>query len=353
MLAVFARQLADCFADRQRPRDSAGRQAASDRQFAHYRTDYNETMLGAIARLRGEVWVRRMRPRLNRLRDQLLPPPGRRRPAAPVEAGEYARQMTAEWCRQHDWLLEQLQTIRRGWTIARREELDFQTLMPRGLAGRGWHPLTGPRPPRVAIAPYGTGVGIAAPLREFLCRLRGEATDRASSAPSPVAAALGHYSVNNYSCTHASGDVSGFGLSVDIDLHTVDRLDPEHRGFYPYQSAMAMLRAIDASARSIGADWRVLYNDFTVAHDFNRESNYRHVGFEASTTFRREAATGRQHGQRPAAPAAPPTPAGINWHGPLILHYHLDLFPAETTPMSCQDPGQAPSTECAAQPAHR
>ncbi len=71
--------------------------------------------------------------------------------------------------------------------------------------------------------------------------------------------------------------------------------------------------SIFSVAGAIHAEWRVLYNDFSVAEEINREMGRKHAVFMGKV---------RQE-------AKPRRIMGINWHGltPLLLHFHLDLSP--------------------------
>ena len=70
---------------------------------------------------------------------------------------------------------------------------------------------------------------------------------------------------------------------------------------------MQFLLAIDAAARAAGVQWRALYNDYAVAAAVNRHLDRKHVIFIGQI----------RRGRR----------LGLNWHGPLLLHFHLDIAP--------------------------
>ena len=103
---------------------------------------------------------------------------------------------------------------------------------------------------------------------------------------------------------HGGGAFNGRGFSIDLWL---DHSPKDARGFYRPEDAVALLRAVHQAARAVGAEWRVLYNDYAVARVINQETGARHVAFIGNA--------------RPGG--------GLNWHGPhpLILHFHLDLAP--------------------------
>jgi len=69
------------------------------------------------------------------------------------------------------------------------------------------------------------------------------------------------------------------------------------------------MRAVDGPARAIGAEWRIIYNDFAVARAINREFGRRQVIFVGQAWADKK---GR---------------LALYRHGPapLILHFHLDL----------------------------
>jgi hypothetical protein len=185
------------------------------------------------------------------------------------------------------WLAGRMDWLRTGWMVGRREEVDFQTLMPATIPDLPHFlppPLAaGTTPTLVPIEPEGSGTPITLEAKRFLVELR-----RRTSG----------FDASNYR-RHGSRGFVDRGLSVDLMLR--DRLDS--RGFYPRDKAAAFLLTVDAAARAAGLRWRVLYNDFAVAAHINRVTRARHVLFIG------------QPG------------SNLNWHGPLILHFHVDLAP--------------------------
>ena len=105
---------------------------------------------------------------------------------------------------------------------------------------------------------------------------------------------------------HGLGPFRGRGHSIDLWLGRTDS-----RGFYPRDEAIALLRAVHQASQEVGAEWRVLYNDYSVARVLNQETRARRVAF-----------IGNVH------------QGSLNWHGPhpLILHFHLDLAPLSGAP---------------------
>jgi len=128
---------------------------------------------------------------------------------------------------------------------------------------------------------------------------------------------------------HGGGAFTGRGFSIDLWL---DHSPKDARGFYQPRDATALLRAVHQAARAVGAEWRALYNDYSVARVINQETGARRVRFIGG-----------------AFPGG-----GLNWHGPhpLILHFHLDLAPLSgvipsasppSSPMSPRPGGSKPS----------
>jgi hypothetical protein len=117
---------------------------------------------------------------------------------------------------------------------------------------------------------------------------------------------FGAVQISNYR-GHGGGAFLDRGYSLDLFLPGRDA-----RGFYRPEDAIRLARAIAAAARVVGANWRVIYNDFAVAQAVNREFRRSHVIFVGGVR--------RDRAKRVA---------GLNWHGPdpLILHFHLDLAP--------------------------
>jgi hypothetical protein len=177
--------------------------------------------------------------------------------------------------------------VARGWMFGRREEVDFATL---DTGGRAFN-MGALLPPRGGdrLEPL-IGKPRDAPVQPLLNRLLRALQSRYS------------VSINNYSPRHGGGSFSGRGFSVDLYIAG----GQDERGFYQRDRAVAMLLALDAAATAVGAEWRVLYNDYAVAAAINRHTGKRRVVFIGSV--------------RPGG-------TNLNWHGPLILHFHLDITP--------------------------
>jgi hypothetical protein len=267
-------------------------------------------MLGGLGRF-GGGWRRRMQSGVQAEERRMRRPPRPRRgqppPQRPSEeeiraAVEQARQA------QYGWGARQLNQLRRHWMIGRREQLDFETLTNRRLRETRWRRPTLTEMERVPIAPYGTGVDIHPALRDLLHIIHGNPR---ATAPGPqgqpvspqIDRALG---ANNYSRGHGSGHVAGLGLSVDL---TLPHSPLGARGFYGYDDAVRLLLRVHRAVQALGGDWVCLYNDFDVANEVNRQTGTRNVVFMGATTRR---------GGRPTS---------LNWHGPTVLHFHLDYSP--------------------------
>jgi hypothetical protein len=184
--------------------------------------------------------------------------------------------------------------ISQAWLVSRREQMRFQLEWPAGLrALKAFAPPAQPvqlvttsliaHSDKAQVAPLLVGF-----VRELRTRFR-------------------TFDVWNY-VGHGGGVFHNRGFSLDFGIPGRDG-----RGFYPREQAIAFLRAVHLSAHRVGAEWRVLYNDFGVADALNRQTGVAHVFFMG--TVRRSARKAVQ---------------GLNWHGPhpLILHFHLDLAPA-------------------------
>ena len=109
------------------------------------------------------------------------------------------------------------------------------------------------------------------------------------------------FTANNYP-GHGGGSFSGRGRSLHL---TIPERTPE--GFFEPNAAIRLALAIDQAAAAVGAGWRVLYDDFAVARAVNEHLGSRRIVEMANT----ERSGGRI--------------TNINWHGPLVNHFHLDL----------------------------
>ena len=110
------------------------------------------------------------------------------------------------------------------------------------------------------------------------------------------------FQASNYA-GHGGGSFTGRGRSLDLTI-------PQRRadGFFDAAQAIAFALAIDRAASAVGAGWRVLYDDFSVARAVNERLGQRRI-IEVANTSRNRAGD----------------ITNINWHGPLVNHFHLDL----------------------------
>jgi peptidoglycan hydrolase-like protein with peptidoglycan-binding domain len=192
----------------------------------------------------------------------------------------------------------QLRSVARMWMFGVREQLDFLTL---GTSGRSLEAFA--PPPKSAagdqlvdIEPPATtsgGAKVQPIMNTFLRELR-------SRAP--------RHSAYNYP-GHGGGSFNGRGYSIDLELSS----PKDERGFYQRPAAVRFLLAVDDAARAAGVQWRAIYNDYAVAAAVNRHLDRRRVVFVGQP---------RRGGRQ----------IGLNWHGPLILHFHLDITPQSQSP---------------------
>jgi hypothetical protein len=208
------------------------------------------------------------------------------------------------------------QMIIRAWQITREQQMDFATLERSPYLPKTFAPPAGAVQ---LVSDKDIGGSDKAPVAPlvvaFVKKLRQIYRDARA---------------DTYA-NHGGGAFAGRGFSIDLWLDNSPR---DARGFWRPEDAVALLRAVHQAAHAVGAEWRVLYNDYSVARIINRETGARRVGFVAG-----------------AFPNG-----GLNWHGPhpLILHFHLDLAPmagaaAGASPQRSPLPSQpAPSRSGAA-----
>jgi hypothetical protein len=124
-----------------------------------------------------------------------------------------------------------------------------------------------------------------------------------------------NFKAGNYG-GHGGGPWRGAGFSVDLYL-SGSKSAHDDRGFWQHDAAVEFLLHLNETATAVGARWRVLYNDFSVAEEINHSTGNRNVTF-----------VGNLMG------------GALNWHGPapMVLHFHLDIEipppakPEETKP---------------------
>lgn len=183
--------------------------------------------------------------------------------------------------------------VSRAWMVSREEQMRFQTERAAGVG-----PLGGFTPPteRVELIRHPlVGGSDKAPVAPLTGRFAAELRRR-----------FGEVRMSNYR-GHGGGAFLNRGYSLDLFLSGRDE-----RGFYRREDAIRLARAIAAAARAVNADWRIIYNDYSVAEEINREFRRTHMIFVGGVR--------RDRAKRVT---------GLNWHGPdpLILHFHLDLAP--------------------------
>jgi hypothetical protein len=287
--------------------------------------DFDNTMRLAIGS-NGGNWLKIMQKRLESSRGKFLkekskkpkvvkgqdPPPTKTNEGI---AKEVEVDMVRVRCDQTTWVLDQLDSFRRGWAIGRREQVDFETLSQKTHDLKNLNPAYVPdeknRVPIPAnVLEGGTKTPVAPELADFLANL--------SARPDTPA-----FTASNRP-DHGGDKFKGMGFSTDLMLKVQSN---DFRGFYPHSIAVRFLLELDATAKAMGARWRVLYNDFGVAKEVNETTGSQNVIFTGNSIF-----TGDSRKDR------------LNWHGPapMLLHFHLDLEIAQkTAPATNVDP--APS----------
>ena len=110
------------------------------------------------------------------------------------------------------------------------------------------------------------------------------------------------FTASNYD-HHGSLGFVDRGRSLDLNLG-----HKEESGFFPPAEAIRFALAIDSAARQLGVEWRVLYDDASVDRAVN---DYLGVARMSETANVRRGKNDEV--------------LDINWHGPLVTHFHLDL----------------------------
>lgn len=182
------------------------------------------------------------------------------------------------------------QAIRHAWKITRQNEMLFKTDQSAGVRPLG--PFAPPATRVQLVSDPAIPGSNGAPVASATVRFAKELKTR-----------FGNVSVTTYP-KHGSKGFVDRGYSVDLFIPGRDE-----RGFYRQTDAIALIRAVDGAAKAIGADWRIIYNDFAVASAINKAFGRRHVIFVGEPQPNKQGAM------------------TLNWHGPdpLILHFHLDL----------------------------
>ena len=277
-------------------------------------TDYGETMRGVLGRY-GPSWLAAMQSKLESERQRITkeknakpkvakgetPPPAK---SETDIAGAIEAEMADVRCSQQEWALNRFEAMARAWAVGRREQVDFQTIPQKAAFlskfGPTYDPAQKDRVDIPANVQKQKMTPVAPETAEFLARL-------AADPKTPT------FSAENRS-GHGGGLWAGKGFSLDMYI----KAGMDQRGFWQHSTAVAFLLQLDATAKAMGARWRVLYDDFRVAEEVNAATGTRNVEF-----------IGTSGGGQ------------LNWHGPdpLILHFHLDLEIPQKPPVS---PGGTP-----------
>jgi len=279
--------------------------------------DYDNTIKGAFARF-GKGWLNTMQAKLDAARKRIAkekstpPKAAKGAPPAPAKSAEdVAREVEAEMadvrCEQHQWARQQLEDVAHAWAVGRREQVDFETISQSASYlskfGPTYTPTTLVDIPADIQSAKGMP-GVAPEMADFLTALKSDANTPA-------------FKASNYG-GHGGGGWAGKGFSVDLTLS----VPHDQRGFWQHDTAVAFLLRLDAAAKTLGARWRVLYNDFRVAEEVNAATGSRNVEFMGGSSA-----------------------TNLNWHGPapLILHFHLDLeIPQKPAPAPAGPQGATP-----------
>ncbi len=262
--------------------------------------DFDKTITAAFNRF---GWLHTMQEVLDRKRKQITkkknakpkvakgetPPPQK---SADQIAGEIEAAMVEVRRSQTEWALQQIQDVSRGWAVGRREEVDFLTIPQKAAFLSKFDPTYDPAETDrvnipVDIEQQKGMPGVAPEMSDFLTQLKAD-----PGTP--------QFKASTYS-GHGGGPWAGKGFSVDLFVTS----STDQRGFWQHGTAVNFLLRLDATAKALGARWRVLYNDFRVAQEVNEAAGTRNVEFTGGID----------------------KSGGLNWHGPapLILHFHLDL----------------------------
>jgi hypothetical protein len=318
-----ARKIAERQAAVTKPDVATVQKELADKFEEELAADYTLTMQAAVGRFGGN-WLARMKRTLDGTKAKLIKEKNAKpkvkkgetappvRPADEINA-EIEAEMIKARCEQDAWVADQIEGVKRGWMVGRREQLDFETINQNVPELKDFKPARAvPEAERVDIPESlksdATMPGVAPELKDFLVELE-------KLEP--------NYKAGNYS-GHGGGSWAGAGFSVDLYLSGKDS-GHDNRGFWQHAAAVRFLLHLNDAAVAVGARWRVLYNDFGVAEEVNHATGKRNVGFMGNV----------MHG-------------GLNWHGPapMILHFHLDIEIPPPAP-----PAKKPEAQPAAQPA--
>jgi hypothetical protein len=288
-------------------------------------TDFDATIAGAIHRYNPAAGMQKKldseRKRITKEKSKKpkvkkgeTPPPAK---TADQIAAEVEAEMVQVRCDQDEWVRNEFERYKHAWAVAQREKVDYLTIENAPYL-KDFKPTYEVATADLVQIPANLQgdknmPGVAPEMADFLTQL---ATD--PNTPT--------FTAENYG-RHGFGVWEGKGFSVDLRLNE-KKLDAtgspkysdvrlDQRGFYKHADAVRFLLALDATAKKLGARWRVLYNDFGVIHEVNQATGVRNVGFVGE-----------------------PHKGDLNYHGPdpLILHFHLDLEIPQKKPTAGSQP---------------
>jgi Domain of unknown function (DUF4157) len=277
--------------------------------------DYDDTIKGALARF-GGGWLGAMQKKLESERKRIAkeksakpkvvkgesPPPAK---SADEISAEVEAEMVQVRCDRQEWARNQMEGISYAWAVGRREQVDFRTLPQTAAYLKDFKPAydvatTDRVEIPASIQPESKArQGVAPELADFLSQLAADPNTPSFTASNRPG--------------HGGGSWVGKGFSTDLSI----KAPQDRRGFWQHSIAVRFLLALDATAKALGARWRVLYDDFGVAQEVNQSTGSRNVEF-----------MGESGGGK------------LNWHGPdpLILHFHLDLEIPQKKPTTGNQP---------------
>ena len=112
--------------------------------------------------------------------------------------------------------------------------------------------------------------------------------------------------------THGSGGFQGRFRSIDAYPQDNTYRHGETLKFFDQQPAYEFAMAIDDAAANLGFTYQILYDDFVVLREFNKRA--KHGSMSLQDNVEKACDT---HGVC--------RPANLNWHGPLVTHFHIDF----------------------------
>jgi hypothetical protein len=289
--------------------------------------DYAASIDAALRGWYGASWLGRMQARLDSERRRITkektakpklkkgetPPPAK--PQETIDE-EIEAEMAEVRCDQKSWALDRVEELARAWAVGRREQVDFRTIPQKAAFLKGFGATYSPADADRVVVPPSVRRGGADAV---ITRIAPEAATFLLELEKVLAAARPpvSFSADNRP-GHGGGSWAGKGFSLDVYISA----PTDARGFWQRTTAINFLLGVDETARRLGARWRVLYNDFTVAQAVNAATGSRNVEFTGEIDKR----------------------GSLNWHGPnpLLLHFHLDLEIAKVTKAPAPPPTVAP-----------